>query len=83
MAQSKSSKSTAAPTEAAAEAPAATEALELRRNPENPLQGAYRTGPGVTAGEWFIFHRDHGGGYGDGVREGVEDWPTATFPDNA
>lgn len=48
--------------------------MEIRRNPENPLQAAYRTGTGVTAGEWFVFHADHGGGYTDGVREGVENW---------
>lgn len=56
------------------EVPEGPQPVEIRRNPENPLQAAYRTGTGVTAGEWFVFHADHGGGYTDGVREGVENW---------
>jgi hypothetical protein len=50
------------------------EPVEIRRNPGNPRQGAYRTGPGVTAGEWFVFDADNGGSYSDGQREGVADW---------
>ena len=57
-----------------AEETSTPEVVEIRRNPDNPEQGAYRTGPRVTAGEWFVFHQDHGGSYGDGVREGVENW---------
>lgn len=35
---------------------------------------AIRTGPTVTAGDWFVFHPDHGGGYTDGKAQKVDDW---------
>lgn len=43
---------------------------------------ATRTGDGVTAGDWFIFHHDRGGGYSDGVAQKVDDWvPMVEAPD--
>ena len=51
--------------------------VELRRDPDDPNRAAYKTGSGVTAGAWFVFHADHGGGYTDGKSEGIDDWPVA------
>lgn len=48
--------------------------VEIRRDPEEPKRAAYKTGSGVSAGDWFVFHADHGGGYSDGTREGIENW---------
>lgn len=55
-------------------APKAPESIEVRRNPDNPDQVAVKTGPKVSAGAWFIFDANNGGGYSDGEREGVENW---------
>lgn len=46
---------------------------DVRRGPNG--EAAYRMGPGVTAGDWFVIHHGNGGGYTDGSREGVNDWP--------
>jgi hypothetical protein len=51
-----------------------TKPVEVRRNPDNPKQIAVKTGAGVTAGEWFVFDADNGGGYTNGEREQVSDW---------
>jgi hypothetical protein len=51
------------------------EPVELRRDPDNPRRAAYKTGDNVTAGDWFVFTAENGGGYTDGVAEHCEDWP--------
>ena len=33
---------------------------------------AIKTAPNVTAGAWFIFDPANGGGYTDGVAEGID-----------
>jgi hypothetical protein len=57
--------------------PAKRKAAQIRRDPEDPGRVAIKTGAGVTAGEWFVYDVDHGGGYTDGEREGVADWPAS------
>lgn len=46
---------------------------ELRQEKPNG-RVAIATGPGVTAGDWFVFDPDNGGHYTDGERDGVAEW---------
>jgi hypothetical protein len=50
---------------------------EVRREPDGQ-RVAIRTGPKITVAPWFVFDPDHGGGYTDGTREGVDRWPVMT-----
>lgn len=44
----------------------------VRQGPDGFI--AIKTGDGVTAGDWYIYHPDHGGGYGDGEAQKVSEW---------
>lgn len=35
---------------------------------------AIKTGPGVAAGAWFVYHPSHGGGYEGALPGGEELW---------
>lgn len=53
--------------------------MAVKPKPGTVLRGpdgyiAIGTGKAVTAGDWFIYHPDHGGAYGDGVAQNVADW---------
>ncbi|WP_374159093.1 hypothetical protein ACEWX3_07675 [Mycobacterium sp. G7A2] len=48
----------------------------------NQSNVAIFTGPAVTAGDWFIFDINNGGYYGDGEREGVDNWVELDVPED-
>ena len=53
--------------------------VELKVSPDGE-RIAVLTGPSVTAGKYFVYSPDHGGGYTSGAGEGVENWVDVELP---